>query len=432
MTSAPLKALLEKLMAAERMAVAERERQQYQNLEKLVQHAQTHSSWFDQRLKSTGMSVNEFATPEGLRRFPLLTRRELQTQGEKMYCAQIPESHGMTALSRTSGSSGEPVVVKRTALNQQYWLANGLREHIWHQRDFKGTLVALRANLKDNKPSQYRNWGEPVQLLFESGPAFGCPIDRPVAEQVEWLQKINPDYLLVYPNNLAALLDELLSRSIHLTHLKQIRTIGETLSVSLRERVQQQLGVSVADVYSSQEIGYIAFQCPQSGLYHICDENLIVEIINDEGHACKEGEVGRVVVTDLSNYAMPIIRYVIGDYAEVAGQCSCRRTMPTLRTIKGRERNMAVINGQKRWPLVGFHLYRDIAPVQQYQLIQKSADLIEARFVVENLLSVSQEALLSAAICKSLGHEFKISFVYYDDRIPLPPSGKFEEFVCEI
>lgn len=427
-TAAQVKTLLQQLLASERLASRERAQRQYKNLTKLAQHAHAHSPWFAARLANAGLTVADLATPEGLHRLPLLTRRDLQTHGTAMHSAQIPPHHGGTGIARTSGSSGEPVVVTRTALNQSYWLANGLREHLWHRRDFSLRLAAIRANLPGNQPSQRNDWGEPVSLLFASGPAFGYPIDRPVHEQAAWLQHTAPHYLLVYPNNLAALLDILPT----LPSLKQLRTIGETLSPALRTRAEAQWGAPIADTYSSQELGTIAMQCPESGLYHITDEHLIVEVLNDDGKTCTEGEIGRVVVTDLANYAMPLLRYAIGDYAEVAGPCPCGRTLPTLRAIKGRERNMAIINGQKRWPLVGFHQYRDIAPVQQYQLVQKTADHLEAHFAVEQPLTPEQEAALARTINTSLGHAFTIAFTYHHGQIPVPASGKFEEFICEI
>ena len=82
-------------------------------------------------------------------------------------------------------------------------------------------------------------------------------------------------------------------------------------------------------MYSSQEVGYIALQCPENESYHIQAENVLVEILDDDGLPCEPGEVGRVVVTALHNLATPLLRYDIGDYAEVGSPCSCgRRVYP--------------------------------------------------------------------------------------------------------
>lgn len=262
--------------------------------------------------------------------------------------------------------------VKRTALNQLFWYAHTLREHLWHKRDFRGKLAIIRARTDAQQSARHASWGAPADTLISTGAACTIPINRPISEQIRELTAFDPDYLLVYPSNLAGLLDA----GLHLPNLKQIKTLGETLSSETRLRAQTQLGCEVFDNYSSQELGNIALQCPNTKLYHLMTENLIVEILDTDNHPCREGEIGRVVITDLYNLATPLIRYDIGDYAEVGSTCSCGRTLPTLKCILGRTRNMLTINGEKSWPLVGFHRYRDIAPIIQYQLVQTTEMLM--------------------------------------------------------
>ena len=139
-----------------------------------------------------------------------------------------------------------------------------------------------------------------------------------------------------------------------------------------------------------------------------------------------------MVVTGLHNFAMPLIRYEIRDYAEPGELCPCGRGLPTLRRVVGRLRNMLVLpNGDKRWPLTGFRDFRDIAPIRQYQLVQKSLERIEVRYVVDRPLTAQEEDKLSAVIQDSLGHPFEVYFRYFD-KMPMTAGGKFEEFISEI
>jgi phenylacetate-CoA ligase len=258
-------------------------------------------------------------------------------------------------------------------------------------------------------------------------------ISTPVGRQAEWLGRLNPDYLLTYPTNLAALLRELRQRGITLPGLRQVRTIGETLSDDIRQACENQLKVDVADTYSSQEVGNIAIQCPMSGLYHVMSEYLLVEVLDDAGQPCVPGQTGRVVVTDLLNFATPLIRYEIGDYAEAGASCPCGRGLPTLRRIAGRERNMVLLpDGSRHWPLVGFQRFRQIAPIRQYQIIQHSLQAIEVRLVVDAPLDASQQSLLQDVIRQSLGYAFDLEFIFHHQEIPRSKNGKFEEFVCLI
>ncbi|MDH5798589.1 MAG: hypothetical protein OEZ19_08485, partial [Paracoccaceae bacterium] len=198
----------------------------------------------------------------------------------------------------------------------------------------------------------------------------------------------------------------------------------------LRDRCRQLGDIEIVDLYSSQEVGLVALQCPDSGLYHIQCESLIVEILDEAGRPCEPGDIGRIVITDLHNFATPLIRYDIRDYAEVGPPCPCGRGLPTLSRIMGRRRNMVVFpDGRKHWPMIGAYRFREVADIRQYQAIQHSTEDIEIRLVVEKTLDAVQEAQLTALAHQSLGHPFPLRFSYFDRELPKSRGGKFEEFI---
>lgn len=405
---------------------------QYRQLARTAAHAASHSTYFRRRIEDAGLRPQDLCTREDLRRLPVMRRRDVQSAGETLFCAQVPRTHAPVAQARTSGSSGEPVTIKRTAVSQLMWMAMTMREHLWQRRDFRGRLAVIRANLPGEKLDR-ADWGPPASLLFATGTSHGCAITTDLARQIDWLMAIDPDYLLIYPTNLAALLDLFEQRGQRLARLRQIRTMGETLIPEVRAAAQRVLGAGIADTYSSEEVGVIALQCPASGLYHTMAESLIVEVLGEQDQPCGPGEVGRVVVTDLHNFATPLIRYEIGDYGEATDACPCGRGLPALRRISGRSRNMVRLpDGRTFWPLVGFARYRDIAPVRQYQLVQRDLDTIEVRVVMDSPLTAEQEQKLRDLIRKSLGFPFNLQFTCFTGQIPRGPGGKFEEFVCEL
>ena len=161
-------------------------------------------------------------------------------------------------------------------------------------------------------------------------------------------------------------------------------------------------------------------------------ENVLVEVLDAEGRPCAPGEAGRVVVTDLHNFAMPLVRYEIGDYAEPGADCDCGRGLPVLRRILGRVRNTLVTRGGERyWPTFGGRAFLDIAPVRQHQFVQRSFDLVEARLVVDRRLDAAQEERLRRHILSRLPAGIEVSIVYCE-AIPRSASGKFEDFVSEV
>jgi phenylacetate-CoA ligase len=420
-----LNALLGELGATERQTPEALAALQLQRLDRLTAHLEIHSAHFRTRLREAGLSRDELVLPQGLQRLPVLSRRALQN-AQGLFCETLPAGHAPAYQTQTSGSTGEPVVVRRTAVNGMDWMAVTMRDHLWHRRDFLQPFCAIRANLRE--PVLRRDWGPPVTWLFGTGPLLGIPVTTDIGRQIELILQFKPRILLLYPSNLTALMN----RGIELPGVRQILTIAETLSPQTRDDAIRLFG-AVTDTYSSEEIGTIALQCPDSPLYHVMAEHLLVEVLKADGTACREGETGRVVATDLRNFATPLVRYDIGDVAEVGPPCGCGRGLPTLSRIFGRERNLVLMpDGTRHWPLVGFCYFREIAPVMQYQFIQEGRESIELRLVTERPLGPDEEAGLAARVRENLGFAFAVRFTYFADRLPPGANGKFEEFVCRV
>ena len=143
-------------------------------------------------------------------------------------------------------------------------MAMTMREHLWNARDFALRTTSVRANIP---ALAYKDdWGPPANLLYKTGCSQGIPITADAAQQAAWISDFKPGYLMHYPNSLQALCDHCEKYAIRFTGLRQIRSIGETLSPALRARAQKILGTKVVDTYSSNEVGVIAIECPVSGL----------------------------------------------------------------------------------------------------------------------------------------------------------------------
>ena len=224
-----------------------------------------------------------------------------------------------------------------------------------------------------------------------------------------------------------------LDRGIRPARLRGLGSFGEALPDDLRALCQQVWGVSVADVYSCEEAGYIALQCPQVPQhYHVQAENLLVEVLDAAGRPCAAGDTGEVVLTTLHNFAMPLIRYAIGDYAQVGPPCACGRGLPVLQRIHGRARNLLRLpDGSRHWPSFPAQDWLAIAPVRQFRLRQTDAACIEVDLVTARPLGAAEADRLRRMLQGRLGHAFRIVLHPVAD-IPRAPGGKFEDFVCEL
>ncbi|HEY8015184.1 MAG TPA: hypothetical protein VIE35_05110 [Dongiaceae bacterium] len=426
---ASLVALARQLEESQWLPAAEIEARQHRQLVVLATHAAAHSPHFARRLAAAGLAPRDLATLEGLRRLPVLRRREIQLAGSDFYCSAIPEGHGPLRESRTSGSTGEPVMIRRTAVSQLFWRAISLRFHAWSGRDLTKRCTTIRVDNHEVRVQPH--WGAPLNLLFETGPLQAIPTNIDIAEQVRLLAEFKPDSLVVYPNNLDAIRRHCQRRGIELAGISRILTMSETLSPTVRAAAEEFFKARIFDCYSSGEVGLVALECPESGLYHIMAETALMEVLDENGRACGPGETGHLVLTDLSNFASPVIRYDIADYAECAEACPCGRGLPSLRRIVGRERNLLRRpDGQRYWPKLDVEGYREVAPVVEHQLLQHEIDLLEMKLVVEQPLTPKQEEDLAAAVNDAIGYPFRIRFTYFDGEIPRSASGKFEEFLC--
>ncbi|MEN8106967.1 MAG: AMP-binding protein [Pseudomonadota bacterium] len=411
--------------------------QQFLQLATLLEFVRGSIPFYRQRLSEAGITAAKDIQPEAWERVPILTRQQLQSSVQTLRVRKPPPGHRLLGLAQTSGSTGTPVRVATTETTRMLWNAFVLREHYWHGRDFSATLAAIRhfgddTNVAYPGGSNLPDWGSPVNLLHASGPAVALDIHTDPHQQLEWLSRQNPEYLITFPSNAAALAQRSLAESVTLPNLREVRLVSEAVDDELRASIHDAWSVQVVDTYSAQEAGSLALQCPEHAVYHVQSENILLEVVDTNGRACKPGETGRVLVTTLHNFAMPLIRYEIGDYATVGAPCSCGRGLPVLTRILGRVRNMVVLpTGETHWPNLAATFYRQAAPVIQHQVVQHDLEHLEARLVVERALTSDEEEALRTMIMERIGHPFSVQFSY-PDRIERSRSGKYEEFISHV
>lgn len=401
---------------------------QDRQLDALLTHAGKTVPYYRRRWQAAGVapdriSANDFAT------LPVITRREVSENAADLESSACPELHGKVYPDRTSGSMGMPLQFKATELHAFFWHAFVLRDHLWQGRDLGAKLAVIRYGASE---SEGRGWGGLLDRAVVTGPSTALPIVTDVARQLEWLVAQAPAYLLTYPSNLRALLRLAERKGVSLPGLREVRTFGEYVADDLSSLVRSVWNVPMTDTYSSQECGCLALQCPRGSGYHVMAENVRVEVLRENGEPCAPGEVRRVVVTTLHNFAMPLIRYAIGDFAEVGAACACGRGLPRLTRIIGRQRNMIRIpDGRQVWPVFGVLSWIQDIPVRQLRLVQEHIDTIEMRYVMERELSQGEILTITERVHQSLGWPFAMQWVRCD-FMPPGPGGKFEDVLCTL
>ncbi len=432
-----LRSIIENFEEAERWSPERLARYQAEQLGRLLAHAYETVPFHRARLAAAGYRPGMAISPEFWRSLPALERRDLQDQGDALKSTRLPAEYGKTFKISTSGSTAMPVSVWRSDLQALILEAVVLRKVLWQGCDFAAKLgVVMRDPEKLSGPPagrHYPDWGSPAALMFATGPSVVLDNGASIAEIVAWLAREAPAYLRIAPTLLKEVSFHLLDRGMGPPTLRGIMSSAEVVAPGLRALVRRVFGVDVFASYGANEAGTIALQCPAHEHYHVQAEATLVEVIDDEGKPCAPGQVGTVLLTALHSFAYPLIRYAIGDRAEVGGPCSCGRPHPVLRQIIGRTRDQIVLpSGQRRYVHFGQVLaFWDFGDIRQFQVVQKTHQDLELRLVTRRPLSAEIEAELARRLRGMTGEHFRVAITYHD-AIPLTAGGKFIDLICEV
>jgi phenylacetate-CoA ligase len=398
---------------------------QLYQIQNLIDHAQATVPFYKERLAPFAGWPPGALTLARFREIPILAREEVQATGKRLHARRLPSGHKPTSTVRTSGSSGKPVEVLSTPVTSIMLLALSMRGHLWHQRDLTAkNLTFRRRRSAAAKPGRWAS-------LPSTGPSHIIDPSQPMSDLFEHLLREDPTYLQSHPFLILGLAQLSAETGRKPGHLRQVRVYGETLDPWVRDYCRKVWGVPVVENYSAEEFGTIAHQCPETENLHVQSENVLVEVLDDQDRPCKPGQSGRVVGTSLLNYATPLIRYELGDIVEVGETCPCGRSLPVLRRIRGRIKDLVHLpNGDSCFPNVWSELMA-VAKIRQFQLIQTSLQDIVLKLVVRSTLDEAERQSVTLAIHKKLLHDFDVEIIYVDD-IPREPSGKYREFMSEL
>jgi phenylacetate-CoA ligase len=290
--------------------------------------------------------------------------------------------------SKTSGSTGEPVTISKSVQDVIWFVAANVRDIRWRKWDVKKNVAHIKAGVKEE--SVYNGWGIPYEIEPIQGLMYANSY-KSISELQQWLERVNPHYISCFPS-IFKLLDT--SKIPNFIGWKGTGEVGGSL-------------------YSSEECGVIALECPDNPKVMHVMENQHVEVDSDGG----------MIITTLSNEY--IRRYKHGDHIEL-GTCRCGRGLQTISKIHGRVRNMMILpNGDKKWPLIGSLEFSKFG-IKQFKAIQHSVNELELQIICQPLHD--KELELKELMISTLGLPINITITYMKEF----PNYKFEEFVSKI
>ena len=295
----------------------------------------------------------------------------------------------------------------------------------WHGLDPNMPMGTLLSKVKDTEAVPLGapfNWFGPASTGFARR-----TLNREHEELYHYCAVKQPAYLLCGPEPLLGLARYAIASGRRAFSPRLALSLGSTVTDDIREIVTEGLGAKIVDRYSAEEVGTIAIQCPRHEHLHVLGLGSIMEIVDDTGRPCAIGQPGRVLVTNLNSFAMPLIRYELGDIAEWGGACDFGITLPTVKRIWGRTaRIFSNPDGRKTYGKIYARVFRDIPDLMEYRFVLHQRVTIDAQLKV----TIQSEALKNAVIERvqeALGYPYPVR-VRYVSKVDWGASWKQESF----
>lgn len=359
-----------------------------------------------------------------LKRFPLIKKAEIKAQIHRFV---DPQAHSLV-VEKSSGSSGIQGEVYMTRKEQFSALAT--QTFMWEWSGYRLGSPFLQLGITPNRPFHKIVKDSVLKTIYQQ--AF----DIDPNEVITTLRKIKSGKYFFggYASGLYsyALLAE--QAGLEDIRFKSVISWGDKMFDHYRTKIESTFGCQVFDTYGCTEGIMIAGQC-EYGKYHILTPNLILELLDENGKEVEPGELGHVVVTRLDAYAMPLVRYYLGDLAireNTEMTCACSRPFPILRRIVGRDTDLVKTRSGK---ILIVHFFtgimEHIPEVRQFRIIQEELDSITFEYIPDALFTTDVLPKITKIIHEKLNEPMEIVFKEVN-QIPNSPSGKPQIIVSKL
>jgi phenylacetate-CoA ligase len=344
-------------------------------LRRLIHHAYRHVPYYRQLLGAAGIDPDRIETIDDLRRVPITERRDIQGLPAAVLCDQSVRVASLRTVT-TSGTTGNPLRVRRTWTEENVLLALRARAASAYGLGLGTRRAQIDFIGAETAPMSRRRLHERVGVLPR------LPIDwrTPTAEIVDAVARFRADVVSGPPSILSWVAPTLSDEDRRRMGIARTFVGAETLTPGMRDAIEHGFGAPAVDVYGCHECVFLAMQRPGTTTYRVCEESVILEVLND-GEPAGPGETGDVVVTALHSFAMPFIRYRLGDRVTV-GDPPRDGDEPylSLSAIDGRTIDRFVLSGGRTLhPYTLGGAIERCAGVRTFQVIQHAPDGFHVR-----------------------------------------------------
>lgn len=402
---------------------------QWSRLKDMLGFAYTHNRFYRQRFDVAGLHPSDIRTPADMRGIPELTKREIRSRTSDM----ISDGYRIETLMRfkTGGSTGRALDIYLTEECSELRNACARRHDRWAGWEPGEPIGAVWGNpvVPTTIKAKLRDWLLNPLIYLDTMQVTEASV-RCFAQN--WI-KLRPTLLYGHAHSLFVLAKYVRRLGIDSIHPKGILSTSMMLMPHERRTIEAVFGIPVTDRYGCEEVSLIGSECERHTGMHLNIEHLYIEFIRADGCPAEPGEMGTIVVTDLMNRAMPLIRYRIEDMGVPSDQhCACGRGLPIMERVVGRTADFLIRQDGSR--VAGVSLIENtltkIPGIDQMQIVQEALDHI--------VLHVVPSAGFSAATTNALSVYFREQFegacidLVTVKSIEPEPSGKYRFSICKV
>jgi phenylacetate-CoA ligase len=397
---------------------------QTDKLRKLIDHAYAHVPFYKQLFDSYRIKPNDIRQLEDLTRIPVSTKKHIQDAPLNSITSQIHRRSRCVRIT-TSGSSGTPLELFYEKSDFSCLNMNWLRPLLAHDVKpwYRKMEITGPHNISTSKGwyNYLGLWKSQAISVFES------PQD--------WLDLLiayKPDILYGYSGSLKLLAQHIKKHGFPHPNPRFIFGVSDLVDQECRELVSETFQKKLIDLYGSAEAGCIAWECPECEGYHINIDTVIVEFLNSQESNSIENQ-GRVIITNLYSYAMPIIRYDLGDIGALSDKKStCGRELPLMRVIEGRADSFVILpSGIRLSPMFFFGIMKPIEGISQWRIHQDLTSSISVLVVPSKEISPQTILLIKKRIVENISEELTVE-IKVVDNIPPDQSGKLRAVISKV
>jgi len=404
--------------------------EQWRRFKELIQYAYDENPYYTATFKKAGIEPGDIKSRDDLGAIPVLTKTRIRENFDSIVSKNIRLAEQLS----TSGSMAEPLIMIRCRSSMAYHRANMFRFRKWYDVDigafeatFRGTNfplnVILKLRVKDFLLNRKRI---PERNLSKEN-----------LDQYYWeMKKARPETFYGFPTLIDKFTTHLIESGIGPQPFPSLKCIIPTSEMSYpwqKAKWKDYYGVPVADEYGCTEAGIMAVECPH-GSWHIPVESCLVEYIPLDKPVVEESPP-KIIVTDLMNQAMPIIRYDVGDSA-IPGDhpCECGRGLPVMKAFAGRVAKLIDLpDGRTIHSLDFYYIFRkagEIKPdgIKEFQIRVNYPRGFEINIVPGKQFNDDIMHFLEHKISYALGEEAEITYKFVD-KISSTKNGKYDKIV---